>query len=761
MTIQRIIAFVLLMILLSSCASAAAIPSTQTMLPTQSLATATTVPTAIPTSTATPTATLAPMTDFMEGLVYFPAGWGGDQRPETDWTLENVVLPTGANWIRLHVGCYQEGVQSTAVTCDQPGALSDDEYLYLVRSAHRLGLRVMTEHFIDSSSWTTSWSGEIGDHFTEQQWTEWFASYGEMVLHYGELAESAGTDYLIISSELDSTTHREKEWRELIARVRQVYHGKISMAYSEEQPLQEVQFWDALDAIDIHPYYLDLPNVVDPTSEQLTAAFSPYADRLEALSKKWNKPILISEIGFWSVHTASQNYNNLDSSNQIDLQEQTDLYKAVFNTFYGKPWVAGIFWYAFQGGSNYGEPWNIHNDFIGKPAEDIIRSFYGGSPRPTSTPVVFPSEDLPNNEIIYDDQLAPFWDNYPPEGDPANIQFDQSEIAVSGNAIKVRLQNFWSLDLRNDAVDWNKYQWLDFDLYVDPTNLPKVYTIGVTLRDTSYQPSLFKVELLQSQFIEAGKLQPGSWQHVQIPLDVFGPRLSQYGMISIDRPGHGSNTPLMIYVDNLTLRGNSSAMPSVDAVLITPTMSVVDMNYYYDEFNDTTYDGSINKSLWTVSGSSSSATAIQQDGVLVLSDQPQSTGESLDLAFKIWEKPTFGFLEARIKVQYEEGSNGNITLDAISPAFPQGWSEMGFTPRPSGAKLHVDAMETRVLNDTWYVLRIEFHEDTDTLLYFIDGKQIESYVLPEKATEMYPGIQLWHPTGSFVTAYIDYVAIGE
>jgi hypothetical protein len=268
------------------------------------------------------------------------------------------------------------------------------------------------------------------------------------------------------------------------------------------------------------------------------------------------------------------------------------------------------------------------------------------------------------------------------------------------------------------------------------------------------------VELLQSQFIEGGKLQPGSWQHVQIPLDVFGPRLSYYGTISIDRPGHGSSTPLTIYVDNVVLSGKPSDAFSADPQA-TPTMAIFDADYYYDDFNDKTYEGGINSALWAVSGSSPSATAIQQDGALVLSDKTQSTGESIDLGFKLWEKPTFGFLEARMKVQYEEGSNGNITLDAISPAFPQGWSEMGFTPRPNGAKLHVDAMETRVLNDTWYVLRIEFHEENNTMLYFIDGKQIESYVLPEKATEMYPGIQLWHPTGSFVTAYIDYVAIGD
>jgi hypothetical protein len=78
----------------------------------------------------------------------------------------------------------------------------------------------------------------------------------------------------------------------------------------------------------------------------------------------------------------------------------------------------------------------------------------------------------------------------------------------------------------------------------------------VTLRDTAYQSSLFKVELLQSPFIEKGKIDPGTWQHVRIPLDVFGPLLSQYVIISIDRPGAGSaNTPLRIYVDNVVLRG--------------------------------------------------------------------------------------------------------------------------------------------------------------------------------------------------------------
>lgn len=548
--------FFVLILFLSACAPVATEPAV-TELPPSATATQTTVPTATnlpPTATPVPTPTLPPMTDFMKGLVYFPAGWGGDQRPETDWILKNIVVPTGANWIRLHVGCYQDGIESTQVYCKPEEGLSDEAYLHLVKTAHSLGLRVMSEHMIDSSGWADHWAGDIGKGYNEQQWAEWFDSFGKTILHYAQMAETAGTDYLIISSELESTTRREKEWRELIAKVREVYHGKISMSYSEESSLQSVQFWDALDAITVHPYYLDLPGVTDPTVEQLTRAFIPRADRLEALSKKWDKPILISEIGFPSIHTITQNYNNGNRPNPVDLQEQNDLFQALFETFYEKDWLIGIFCYAISGSNYNAEPWDISLNYIGKPAENVIRSFYGAPPFPTPTPVAPPASDLKTVEVIYDDKLNPPWTNY--QGDTVYILFDQSDISVSGNAIKATLPFWWSIDFSNDTVDWSrKYQWLEFDMYVEPQDMPKGFSMDMTLRDTAYLSSIYSVGLIQGQFISGGKIQPGTWQHVQIPLDVFGPLLSHYPTFIISRSHFGENKPLILYLDNVILRG--------------------------------------------------------------------------------------------------------------------------------------------------------------------------------------------------------------
>lgn len=536
-------------LLLNACTSTATeitpFTPTRTPSPTQTQLPPTLTPTAAPT--------LALFSDPMKGIVYFPAAWGGDSRPEVEWTLQNLFIPTGANWIRLHLACQQETARSTQVTCDESMTVSDEIYMQLVKSAHQMGLRVMSEQLIYVSNDPEGyWGGDIGKFYTEEEWAEWFESFGTMILHYAELAEQAGTDYLVIGSELDSTVARTAEWRALINEVRQVYHGRVTIALDQKEPLQQVQFWDALDSIGVHPYFMYLPGVQDPSVEQLKQAFAPDAKFLEDLSTKWGKPILISELGVWSVDKYTQDYNYIDQSNQVDLQEQSNYYQAAFETFWGRDWVEGIFCYAIEGGANYAEPLNIHNDFIHKPAENVIRSFYGMPPFPTPTAAIPPPAQFSNAEMIYDDKVYPNWIPNPPFGDPNAGDFDQNIIAVNGNAVMITLPTWQALDFRNDSVDWSKYQWLDFDIYLDAPANTVPLDLTVTLRDTGYQGSPFRVELSNSQFIEGGKQKIGVWQHVQIPLDVFGPLLSHYGIISI---GNWRTDPVVIYVDNLQLRG--------------------------------------------------------------------------------------------------------------------------------------------------------------------------------------------------------------
>jgi len=323
----------------------------------------------------------------MKGIVYYPAAWHGDVRPETEWNFQNVFRSMGANWVRLHLACNQENGTSVEIVCKSEATLMGEEYKNVVRMAHEAGFRVMVETMITIDNDPNGfWHGDIGKNVSKENWDLWWASYTKMILMYAKLAEENGVEYIVIGSELDNTYSYEQDWRNLIRQVREVYHGGITVAYDEEYPIQQTQFWDALDSIGVHPYYLDLPYVEDPSVEQLKEEFRPHMQMLEELSVKWNKPVILTEVGIWSVEKFTQNYNNLDGNDEVDLQDQANMFQAIYELFWDKPWVQGIFPYAIMGNTNFAEPWNIHNDFVRKPAGDVIRSFYGVPPLPTPTP---------------------------------------------------------------------------------------------------------------------------------------------------------------------------------------------------------------------------------------------------------------------------------------------------------------------------------------------------------------------------------------
>ena len=81
--------------------------------------------------------------------------------------------------------------------------------------------------------------------------------------------------------------------------------------------------------------------------------------------------------------------------------------------------------------------------FVEKPADDVVREFYGAPLRAISTPVVYPTGKLNTSLNIYTDQLNQNWKYYP----TVDVDMDQSSVAVSGNAIQAKLYNFCAIGL--------------------------------------------------------------------------------------------------------------------------------------------------------------------------------------------------------------------------------------------------------------------------------------------------------------------------
>lgn len=123
------------------------------------------------------------------------------------------------------------------------------------------------------------------------------------------LADDAGTE---TKADLELLNRRrrayERRWRRLIRRVRQVYSGPLTYAANFDQ-VQQVGFWDALDAIGVNAYYgLGLWGLEgEALEEKLEESWRRVAGELGALAQRAGReagigshhlPVVIAELGW-------------------------------------------------------------------------------------------------------------------------------------------------------------------------------------------------------------------------------------------------------------------------------------------------------------------------------------------------------------------------------------------------------------------------------------------------------------------------------
>ncbi|MEW5959983.1 MAG: hypothetical protein AB1801_19860, partial [Chloroflexota bacterium] len=249
---------------------------------------------------------------------------------------------------------------------------------HVIAKAHALGLKVMLKPHVDLLA-SGQWRGQIGEEFeTEAEWDAWFNSYQNFIRHYADLAETYGVDQFAVGTELVGTTHREDDWRAIIAAVRQRYHGPITYAALYDGEETGITWWDAVDYIGVDAYY-ELTDKNDPSVEELRQGWTAPVTTLTNLADRWDKPIIFTEIGYRSLDGANQQPWDSLAEGNIDLQEQADAYRAAFESVYNRPWFAGMFWWDWSTNPDKGGV--CDNDYTpyGKPAEDILRTWYGAS----------------------------------------------------------------------------------------------------------------------------------------------------------------------------------------------------------------------------------------------------------------------------------------------------------------------------------------------------------------------------------------------
>ena len=449
---------------------------------------------------------------IQKGMSY-ATWWSGEfDEPGADRSLESLAA-TGSTWIALVITGYQQTHTSTTIDFHSERVPADEELIHVIHRAHELGLKVMLKPHLDlEKEWVEGfWRGDIGTEFsTEAEWSAWFSSYREFITHYATLAQTYGADQFCVGTELRGTTTREADLRQVIADVRDLYHGPIVYAALHSEEAVRIAFWDALDYVGVNAYYplADDPTH-HPTREELEAAWVEPSAIMADLSRAHGKPIIITEIGYRSHHGCSGHPWDSWAVSEVDLEEQAFAYEAAFLQLYNQPWLAGIYWWTWYPDRFRSGPCDDSFSPHLNPAEDVLRFWYGAPPR--TDPPEFIANDQ-NALDIYDDGLSVGWQNWSWLASIDMVVPDQ--VDWFSEVISVELEPWGGFSLHHEPFDTTAYHWFEFHVR---SSRPVEPRLAVVL-DTADGTRLTPVPVNDCRHIKGGTIASDTWKRVRIPL---------------------------------------------------------------------------------------------------------------------------------------------------------------------------------------------------------------------------------------------------
>jgi hypothetical protein len=244
--------------------------------------------------------------------------------------------------------------------------MDDAELRTAIRDAHSLGLAVMVKPHV----WVPqSWAGAIVMS-SEEDWREWFANYQRELNGIALIAEEEKADALVIGTELSAATLRP-DWIELIVKTRSIFSGRMIYIAHNVEDAEAFPLWDRLDAIGVSLYP---PLGDDGERDDRLARMRAISDRLDALSARTEKPIIVGEIGLRSAKGAAA--KPWESAEErvaaADPALQADVLADWLSVLH-RPAVSGVLIWRWLTDPNAGGMTDTDFTVQDKPAEHVLK----------------------------------------------------------------------------------------------------------------------------------------------------------------------------------------------------------------------------------------------------------------------------------------------------------------------------------------------------------------------------------------------------
>jgi hypothetical protein len=239
---------------------------------------------------------------------------------------------------------------------------TDDSLAQVIKWIREQGMQVVLKPHVDVID--DSYRGDIQPSNRDA----WFRSYGSFIDHYASFASSQSLDLFVVGTELKTMSSETERWRAVIQTVRDRFMGPVTYAANWDE-LDQVQFWDDLDAIGVDAYFpLSDEGGPAPTLATLTTAWRRIGDQLRARSEQWQRPVILTEVGFPSqVGATATPYEVTDQP--ADQNIQALAYRATFDGLSGSDWLRGISWWSWRADTSPEENQEIEYTPEGKKAQ--------------------------------------------------------------------------------------------------------------------------------------------------------------------------------------------------------------------------------------------------------------------------------------------------------------------------------------------------------------------------------------------------------
>ncbi|MEL7530185.1 MAG: hypothetical protein AAFN10_02695 [Bacteroidota bacterium] len=296
-------------------------------------------------------------TQKQKGTHLFSVREGTDFAPFRQSNLE---------WLTVVPWGFQIDIDSPEVSHHDGDSLHikqhEDNWVGNIRLARAAGFKVFLKpHLWLNAPREGKWRSDIYPA-DEKVWEEWQLSYTEFILRYARVAEAAEAEMFCIGTEFSLLSVKKADfWRALIKQIRQVYSGKITYAANWYDEFAEITFWDQLDYIGIQAYF-PLVEHNYPTVAQLTQAWDKHLPAIKAVSQRYERQILFTEMGYRSTaNSAIKPWEWMEKQDEPDSlyspETQANCYQAFFDVFWQKDWFAGV------------HIWQMRSDFVAKPGK--------------------------------------------------------------------------------------------------------------------------------------------------------------------------------------------------------------------------------------------------------------------------------------------------------------------------------------------------------------------------------------------------------